>query len=42
MHADTCCAENNLELMEYTGDIFEVSPFLKYYDPVKNNYVRRC
>ena len=41
-HADTCCAGTNWALMEYTGEICEVSPFLNTYDPVKEIPVARC
>jgi hypothetical protein len=33
-HADTCCAGANWALMDLTGDICEVTPFLESYEPV--------
>ncbi len=33
-HADTCCAGANWKLMEYTGEMCEVSLFLNEYDLV--------
>jgi len=41
-HADTCCAGANWVLMEYTGEICEVSPFLSDYDPVTEIPLARC
>jgi hypothetical protein len=32
-HADTCCAGANWSLMEYTGEICDVNPFLDAPDP---------
>ena len=34
MHADTCCAGANWALMELTGDICNVTPFLDSYQPL--------
>ena len=42
IHADTCCAGSNWTLMHYTGEIFEVSPFLNTYAPVQEIPVSRC
>ena len=41
-HTDTCCAGSNWTPMHYTGDIFEVSPLLKPYNPVQDMPVARC
>ena len=41
-HADTCCAGANWVLMEYTGEICEVSPFLSDYEPVTEIPLARC
>ena len=41
-HADTCCAGANWSLMEYTGEVCEVSPFLSSYDPTQEIPVARC
>jgi hypothetical protein len=41
-HADTCCAGANWALMDLTGDICEVTPFLKSYEPVDEVPVARC
>jgi hypothetical protein len=30
-HADTCCAGTNWSLMELTGDICDINPFLDLY-----------
>ena len=35
-HADTSCAGANWSLMEYTGQVCEVSPFLSSYNPVRD------
>jgi hypothetical protein len=32
-HADTCCAGANWALMDLTGNICEVTPFLESYEP---------
>ena len=34
-HADTCCAGANWALMEYTGQVCKVTPFLDSYQPVQ-------
>jgi len=41
-HADTCCAGANWRVMEFTGDICEVTPFLELYEPVNEIPVARC
>ena len=41
-HADTSCAEANWSLLEYTGQVCEVSPFLSTYAPVKEVPIARC
>ena len=41
-HADTSCAGANWSMMEYTGQVCEVSPFLSSYDPVQEIPVARC
>ena len=41
-HADTCCAGANWALLEYTGQVCEVSPFLSSYAPVSEIPVARC
>ena len=41
-HADTSCAGANWALLEYTGEICEVSPFLTTYDPIQEIPVARC
>ena len=41
-HADTSCAGSNWALMELTGEICEVAPFLDSYDPVTKVPVARC
>ena len=33
-HADTCCARSNWSVLEYTGQVCEVTPFLSSYEPV--------
>ena len=40
--ADTSCAGANWALLEYTGEICEVSPFLTTYDPIQEIPVARC
>ena len=40
--ADTCCAGTNWTPMLYTGENFEVSPFLSTYDPVQEISIARC
>ena len=41
-HADTCCAGSNWSLMDYTGEICEVSPFHNSCEPVTDVPVARC
>ena len=41
-HADTSCADANWALLEYTGEICEVSPFLTTYDPIQEIPVAQC
>ena len=41
-HADTCCAGSNWSLLEFTGQICEVAPFLDTYDPVQEIPIARC
>jgi hypothetical protein len=41
-HADTCCAGANWSLMEYTGEICDVNPFLDSYQPIQEIPVARC
>ena len=41
-HVDTFCAGDNWTPMHYTGNIFEVSLFLKTYTPVQEIPVARC
>ena len=40
-HADTCCAGANWKIMETSGLICEVTPFLDSYEPVKEVLVAR-
>jgi hypothetical protein len=42
MHADTCCASSNWSLLEYTGQMCEVTPFLSTYEPVSEIPIARC
>ena len=41
-HADTCCAGANWSLMELTGDVCDVNPFLDSYNPVSEIPVAHC
>jgi hypothetical protein len=41
-HADMCCAGSNWSLMELTGEVCDVNPFLNSYDPVTEIPVARC
>ena len=41
-HADTCCAGANWSLMEYTGELCDVNPFLDSYQPIQEIPVARC
>ena len=42
MHADTCCASSNWSVLEYTGQLCEVTPFLSLYEPVLEIPFARC
>jgi len=41
-HADTCCTGANWSLMELTGEICDVNPFLDTYQPITEIPVARC
>jgi hypothetical protein len=41
-HADTCCAGANWQLLDFTNEVWEVTPFLDSYEPVKEAMVTRC
>jgi hypothetical protein len=41
-HADTCCAGSNWSVLEYTGQLCEVTPFLSSYEPVTEIPIARC
>ena len=41
-HADTCCAGANWSLMELTGEVCDVNPFLNSYSPIQEIPVARC
>jgi hypothetical protein len=41
-HADTCCAGANWQLLDFTIEVCEVTPFLDSYEPVKEVMVARC
>ena len=41
-HADTCCAGANWALLELTGDICEVTPFLDSYEPINEIPLAHC
>ena len=41
-HADTCCAGANWALMELTGEVCEVTPFLDSYEPITEIPLARC
>jgi hypothetical protein len=41
-HADTSCAGANWSLMELTGEICDINPFLASYQPVQEILVARC
>lgn len=41
-HADTCCAGAHWKIMELTGDVCEVTPFLDSYKPTKEIPLARC
>ena len=42
MHADTCCAGANWVLLELTGDVCKVTPFIDFYDPIHEIPLARC
>jgi hypothetical protein len=42
MHADMCCAGANWSLMELTGEVCDVNPFLDSYQPINEIPVARC
>jgi hypothetical protein len=41
-HADTCCAGANWSLLELTGEVCDVNPFLDSYQPMNEIPVARC
>ena len=41
-HADMCCAGANWSLMELTGEVCDVNPFLNSYSPIQEIPVARC
>lgn len=41
-HADTCCAGANWRILELSGQVCEVFPFLELYKPVNEISVARC
>jgi hypothetical protein len=41
-HADTSCAGANWSLMELTGELCDVKPFLDSYNPIMEILVARC
>ena len=41
-HADTCCARSNWSVLEYTGQICKVTPFLSSYEPVPKIPIAHC
>jgi hypothetical protein len=41
-HADTCCAGANWQLLDFTNEVCEVTPFLDSYELVKEVMVARC
>jgi hypothetical protein len=41
-HADKCCAGTNWSLMELTGKLCDVNPFLASYQPVQEILVAQC
>jgi hypothetical protein len=42
MHADTCCARSNWSVLEYTGELCKVTPFLSSDEPVTEIPISRC
>ncbi|PJF33334.1 MAG: hypothetical protein CUN57_02455, partial [Phototrophicales bacterium] len=41
-HADTCCAGKNWRLLELSGEVCEVQPFLDSYEPIQSVVVGQC
>ena len=41
-HADTSCAGSNWSLLEYSGQICEVTPFIDKYEPVPEIPIATC
>ena len=41
-HADTCCAGSNWSILDYTGQVCEVTPFLSSYEPVPKIPLAHC
>eukprot|EP00957_Ditylum_brightwellii_P160185 12194819-Ditylum_brightwellii.AAC.1 len=41
-HADTCCAGANWRVVDSTGEIYEVNPFLDSYEPVQEVPLAKC
>jgi hypothetical protein len=41
-HADTSCAGANWSLLQHTGQLWEVIPFLSSYNPVQEIPVAHC
>ena len=41
-HADTCCAGSNWSVLEYTGQVCEVTPFLNSYEPIPKIPIAWC
>eukprot|EP00957_Ditylum_brightwellii_P102898 7842626-Ditylum_brightwellii.AAC.1 len=35
LHADTCCAGANWHVVDFTGEVCEVNPFLNSYEPMQ-------
>eukprot|EP00957_Ditylum_brightwellii_P067466 5120955-Ditylum_brightwellii.AAC.1 len=42
LHADTCCADTNWHVVDFTGDICEVNPLLDSYEPVQEVPLAKC
>jgi hypothetical protein len=41
-HADTYSTSANWQLLDFTNNVCVVTPFLDYYEPVKEVMVARC
>jgi hypothetical protein len=41
-HANMCCAGANWDLMELTGEICDITPFLESYQAIHKIPVARC